>query len=350
MGIETDQLVFDYLSRVGDLAQRQQLSAGERMRLVAGLRGEIDRSRAKPTTPDSPAAVRRILSRLGSPEDVVAGAGPGATGAGAAPGFDGSAHDPDRTARPARFRGFSKDTASPRSTDSAPGPDPAAPGVPRPRTARTGGLEDYDDGGSAGSRAGGGAEWWRTGAGGPEPHGFFGGGDQVAGFVGGIESPEMLGLRPRVPTQRPGDAEEKAAPPETVVVEEPAGKGRRRLRVPRPGTFSNPLLLLAAAALVVGAVLGSWLPLAVGWLLAWASRRLSTNESKVAVIGIPALSLAAGAVWLWGRGEGRWGEPLARGEWSAAIADTWPAVVRIAAISSALFLVWRSQRTAKAKD
>ncbi|MFJ4697109.1 HAAS signaling domain-containing protein [Streptomyces sp. NPDC088768] len=348
MGIETDQLVFDYLSRVGDLAQQQQLPAGERMRLVAGLRGEIDRSRARPTTPDSPAAVRRILSRLGSPEDVVAGAG--TTGAGAAPRSGAPAYSPDPPApRPSRFRGFSKDSASQGAgTPADGGPDPAAPGVPRPRTAWTGGLEDYDDGGSAKSRAGNGAEWWRTEAGGPEPHGFFGGGDQVAGFVGGIEAPEMLGLRPRVPTQRPGDMEEKA-PPEVVVVEEPAGKARRRLRVPRPGTFSNPLLLLAAAALVVGAVLGSWLPLAAGWLLAWASRRLSTNESKVAVIGIPALSLAAGAVWLWGRGEGRWGAPLARGEWNAAIADTWPSVVRIAAISSALFLVWRSQRTAKAK-
>ncbi|MET8555705.1 hypothetical protein ABZV64_12160 [Streptomyces sp. NPDC004959] len=344
MGIETDQLVFDYLSRVGDLAQQQQLPSGERMRLVAGLRGEIDRSRAKPTTPDSPAAVRRILSRLGSPEDVVAGAG--SPGAGAAPGPDASAPAPDRATRPARFRGFSKDSASPAGD----GPDPAVPGVPHPRTARTGGLEDYDDGASAaGGGSGGvgsGAEWWRTEAGGAESHGFFGGGDQVAGFVGGIEAPEMLGLRPRVPAQRPGGAE-KETPPETVVVEEPAEKTRRRLRVPRPGTFSNPLLLLAAAALVVGAVLGSWLPLAAGWLLAWASRRLSTNESKVAVIGIPALSLAAGAVWLWGRGEGRWGEPLARGEWSAAIADTWPSVVRVAAISSALFLVWRSQRVAK---
>nr|WP_203607319.1 hypothetical protein [Streptomyces sp. SID11385] len=336
------------MSRVGDLAQQQQLSAGERMRLVAGLRGEIDRSRAKPTTPDSPAAVRRILTRLGSPEDVVASAG--TTGAPSAPGVDGPADQPDRAARPSRFRGFSKDTAPATGTGPASGSGPAAPGVPQPRTARTGGLEDYDDGGSAGSRGGSGAEWWRTEAGGPEPHGFFGGGDQVAGFVGGIEAPEMLGLRPRVPVQRPGDAAEKAALPETVVVEEPAGKARRRLRVPRPGTFSNPLLLLAAAALVVGAVLGSWLPLAAGWLLAWASRRLSTNESKVAVIGIPALSLAAGAVWLWGRSEGRWGEPLARGEWSAAIADTWPAVVRIAAISSALFLVWRSQRTTKTKD
>ncbi|WP_431034625.1 HAAS signaling domain-containing protein [Streptomyces sp. P6-2-1] len=348
MGIETDQLVFDYLSRVGDLAQQQQLSAGERMRLVAGLRGEIDRSRARPTTPDSPAAVRRILSRLGSPEDVVAGAG--GAGAGIAPGPDETSYGPDRVARPSRFRGFSKDTSFVKDTGAPAdaGSDGAAPGVPRPRAAGTGGLEDYDDGGSAGARAGSSAEWWRTEAGGPEPHGFFGGGDQVAGFVGGIEAPEMLGLRPRVPAQRPGDAEEKA-PPETVVVEEPAGKPRRRLRVPRPGTLGNPLLLLAAAALVVGAVLGSWLPLAAGWLLAWASRRLSTNESKVAVIGIPALSLAAGAVWLWGRSEGRWGAPLARGEMSAAIADTWPWVVRIAAIASALFLVWRAQRVAKAK-
>jgi hypothetical protein len=337
MGIETDQLVFDYLSRVGDLAQQQQLSAGERMRLVAGLRGEIDRSRARPTTPDSPAAVRRILSRLGSPEDVVAGAG--TASAGAAAEVDDSSRRPDGEATTPRFRGLSKDT----------GPDTYGSGVPRPRTAWTGGLEDYDDGGSAGSRAVSGGEWWRAGPEGPEPHGFFGGGDQIAGFTGGIEAPEMLGLRPRVPVQRPRDTEEEAATAGAVVVEEPAAKTKRRLRVPGPGTIGSPLLLLAAAALVVGAVLGSWLPLAAGWLLAWASRRLSTTESKVAVIGIPALSLAAGAVWLWGRGEGRWGAPLAQGEMSAAISDTWPSVVRVAAISSALFLVWRSQRGAKGK-
>ena len=66
MGIESDQLVFDYLSRVGDLAQQRQLPSGTRMQLVSSLRNEIDRQRAK-YDPDSPAAVRRILGRLGTP-------------------------------------------------------------------------------------------------------------------------------------------------------------------------------------------------------------------------------------------------------------------------------------------
>ncbi|MFE7132365.1 hypothetical protein ACFVIM_16055, partial [Streptomyces sp. NPDC057638] len=77
MGIESDQLVYDYLSRVGDLAQRHKLNPRVRAELVAALRGEIDRERARQTTPDGPAAVRKILKRLGTPEEVVASAGPG---------------------------------------------------------------------------------------------------------------------------------------------------------------------------------------------------------------------------------------------------------------------------------
>lgn len=50
VGIESDQLVYDYLSRVGDLAQQQQLSSGARMRLVAALRTEIDRQRGSQGT------------------------------------------------------------------------------------------------------------------------------------------------------------------------------------------------------------------------------------------------------------------------------------------------------------
>lgn len=66
VGIESDQLVYDYLSRVGDLAQQQQLSSGARMRLVSTLRSEIDRQRATGGA-DSPAAVRRIIGGLGTP-------------------------------------------------------------------------------------------------------------------------------------------------------------------------------------------------------------------------------------------------------------------------------------------
>ncbi|MEV5132632.1 hypothetical protein AB0K87_19540, partial [Streptomyces sp. NPDC053705] len=80
MGIESDQLVFDYLSRVGDLAQQQQLSSGARMRLVATLRGEIDRQRGTDGS-DSPAVVRRILGRLGAPGELVSAAAESGDGA-----------------------------------------------------------------------------------------------------------------------------------------------------------------------------------------------------------------------------------------------------------------------------
>jgi len=52
----------------------------------------------------------------------------------------------------------------------------------------------------------------------------------------------------------------------------------------------------------------------------------------------------AGIVWLWGRNDGRWGTPVAQGHMNDAISQTWPWVVRGAAVASALFLVWRSQR------
>ncbi|MEJ8643777.1 hypothetical protein WKI68_25215 [Streptomyces sp. MS1.HAVA.3] len=52
------------------MAQQRQLSSGDRMRLVSGLRDEIDRRRAK-FDPDTPAAVRRILERIGTPEEVL---------------------------------------------------------------------------------------------------------------------------------------------------------------------------------------------------------------------------------------------------------------------------------------
>ncbi|MEV8107345.1 hypothetical protein AB0Q97_34480, partial [Streptomyces sp. NPDC088135] len=106
MGIESDQLVYDYLSRVGDLAQQQQLSSAARMRLVATLRGEIDRQRGKQSG-DSPAAVRRIIGKLGAPDELVAAA--------AASG-DGTVELPER----------------PERTQAAPGEGRA---IPRPRKA-----------------------------------------------------------------------------------------------------------------------------------------------------------------------------------------------------------------------
>ncbi|MET9380276.1 hypothetical protein ABZY09_04115, partial [Streptomyces sp. NPDC002928] len=184
-------------------------------------------------------------------------------------------------------------------------------------------------------------DWWRTDS---SP---FGVGDEVPGFVGGVEIPELLGPPHRKEPEKRAAPVEQAEESAEEVPEEPV-RTRRRLPFLSAGSgtggWSNPLLLLAACCLVAGAVLGNWFALLLGWLIAYASRRLTQAETKWAVMGLPGLAVAAGFVWLWGRTDGRWGTPIADGHMNDAVAQTWPWVVRGAAVASALFLVWRSQR------
>ncbi|WP_053851152.1 hypothetical protein [Streptomyces sp. NRRL B-24085] len=344
MGIESDQVVYEYLSRVGDVAQQRQLPSSTRMRLVSELRNEIDRRRAKVTV-DSPAAVRRIIARLGSPDEVVTAAGGTADSAPQAPVVAMPVQRDRETEETERPKGLRKVVPRPRP-DTPPRPAPAADRD----TSHGPHLAGLDELGDSATQP----DWWRVDS---SP---FGVGDSVPGFVGGVEIPELL--KPPPPKEEkkpePAPAVEQAAPAPVVkartawwkratkakaaapVVE--AAPARRRFA--GPGSWSNPLLLLAAALLVAGAVLGNLLVLVVGWLIAWASRRLSDAETKWAVVFLPSLALTAGIVWLWGRNEGRWGEPIARGHMNDAVAETWPWVVRGAAVASALFLVWRSQR------
>ncbi|MEV7190858.1 hypothetical protein AB0N81_03485 [Streptomyces sp. NPDC093510] len=384
MGIESDQLVYDYLSRVGDLAQQRQLPSGDRMRLVSELRNRIDRGRAG-ATGDSPAAVRRILSRLGTPEDVVEAAGgtPADVGDMGEVGDAGAAGDAGDAAGvtgdpPAGKRA----PAVPEQRDS--GPRNGSKGLPkslrrivpgprregRPKAPDAGLPADFegaspphlagtDELGPSGSEP----DWWRVDS---SP---FGVADSVPGFVGGVEIPEILkpppslGLTKGAPeaedeeayeyAEEEGEGEEGEGEGEEGEGGESGAAARRRWwsRGGRAGAgagtgpaFSNPLLLLAAALLTVGAVLGNLVVLGVGWLIAYASRRLSRTEVKIAVLWLPGLAVAAGITWLWGRAYKGWGEPITDGHMSDAIADTWPWVVRGAAVASALFLLWRSQR------
>ena len=335
MGIESDKLVLDYLSRVGDLAQQRQLPSGDRMRLVTELRGEIDRRRA--SSADSPAAVRRILSRLGSPEDVVTGVGTG-TDSGSDTGAE-SGPFPSAPVASAEATG-SVSVPRPRLAKESPAAEPAVSREPSPPH-----LASTEELGSDAR-----TDWWRVQSS-PFAETETTG---VPGFVGGVEIPELL-KPPPVPPPVEKDGAAKAPDPgkvpaakagTEVVVEKAVAepKKSRRLRGVPPGGWSNPLLLLAAVLLVAGAVMGNLLPLALGWIIAWASRRLTPAESKWAVVILPGLALAAGAAWLWGRSTGRWGEPIAQGQMSDAIAATWPWVLRGAAALSALYLVWRSQR------
>jgi hypothetical protein len=328
VGIESDQVVYEYLSRVGDVAQQRQLSSATRMRLVAELRDEIDKRRAKATV-DSPAAVRRILTRLGSPDDVVTAAADGTGGAphGAAP----ASVPVQREAEPEeRAKGVMRRVVPrPRPARSAEEPRPAPSDGPAPPHLAAG----HELGDSTHQ-----PDWWRVDS------GPFGVGDEVPGFVGGVEVPDLL--RPPAPRtaekEKPG-TEEPAPVVETAEATEQGG--RRRLPGLPATNWSNPLLLIAASLLVAGAVLGNWFVLLLGWLIAYASRRLTQAETKWAVVVLPSLSVAGGLVWLWGRMNGRWGDPIADGHMNAAVAETWPWVVRGAAVASALFLVWRSQRS-----
>ncbi|MFE6410404.1 hypothetical protein ACFVOR_26170 [Streptomyces sp. NPDC057837] len=327
MGIESDQVVYEYLSRVGDVAQQQQLSSATRMRLVADLRNEIDRRRARATV-DSPAAVRRILTRLGSPDEVVAAAADGRQPQAAAPAAVPvqPGHEPQGKERPKGV--VRRVVPRPRPARPVEQAQPAPSDGPAPPHLAAG----HELGDSAVQ-----PDWWRVDS---SP---FGVGDEVPGFVGGVELPDLL----KPPPQR--KAEPEKAPVPAVEAAEPVAetgkKGRRRLPgLPAAGSWNNPLLLGAAVLLVAGAVLGNWFVLLLGWLIAYASRRLSPAETKWAVVILPGTAVAAGLVWLWGRMNGRWGEPIAEGAMNAAVGQTWPWVVRGAAVTSALFLVWRSQR------
>ncbi|MFC5657705.1 hypothetical protein [Streptomyces nogalater] len=348
MGIESDQVVYEYLSRVGDIAQQRQLPSATRMRLVSELRNEIDRHRAKATV-DSPAAVRRILDRLGSPEEVVTAAGT-TTGAPQPPAAAVPAQPSaeERAPRAERPKGLRRAVPRPRPAEPEPIAAPAAPAPPHLAPAH-----ELGDGTAP-------PDWWRV-------SGPVADADPVPGFVGGVEIPDLL-KRPareagpgRAGTGTDAETETGDGPGTGAPVEtEPAPAPRRRLRglLPARGKaapagapargplsgWSNPLLLLAAAALVAGAVLGNWFALLLGWAIAYGSRRLTPAETKWAVLILPGAAVAAGLLWLWGRTDGRWGTPIPQGHMSDAIGDTWPWVVRGAAVASALYLVWRSQR------
>ncbi len=397
MGIESDKLVLDYLSRVGDLAQTA-MPAADRMRLVARLRNDIDAARGR-TAGDSPAAVRRILGRIGPPDEVVAGAA-------TTPGV------PAPTPAPAPAAGS---TEASRAEASRPGGS---------RAGGTGGLLRKAFGGGGGAGAGGGAgsggagdggsgagrdsgasaggpgtgmtpppgvneilagsgssgdgpDWWRT-SGGPSGDGMLGGDLSSAGWTGGLIMSEFQD--PAQPPPAPGTAAvprqgepgahvpgrplRPAAPPPTPAPapaparEKPARKALRlagllRARpqpVPAPAPVEEaprrrippgPVEALAAVALVAGALLTNIVVLAAGWLLAYTTRGIPRRQAQFAALGVPGVVVACAIIWFWGRASGHWGPPIGSPGTGAAFTAALPVVLRTAAVASALYLLWR---------
>ncbi|MFG2488802.1 hypothetical protein ACGFSI_39420 [Streptomyces virginiae] len=338
MGIESDHLVYEYLSRVGDLAQQRQLSSGDRMRLVSGLRDEIDRRRAK-YDPDTPAAVRRILERIGTPEEVLDTLGT----LGAADSRQGAAPTPTPV-EPGLSVPVQRGPGRLRGRNAPPVPAAEPENVP-PHLA---GMDELG--------ASGGAEpdWWRMSP------GTYGAGPQVEGFAGGIEIPDLFKEGPEEESAEAGKggsappAEDEKGARSLVRFLRERRRAKKEAAAAAPGAEAavavagrprpNAFLLLAAAVLVVGVVTGYWLLLVVGWLLPYASRVLGPAERKWTVLGPPGAVLAGAVLWVWGRMNGKWGETLADDQLSGALHGMWPWVLRGAALASALYLVWRARR------
>ncbi|WP_431947727.1 HAAS signaling domain-containing protein [Actinacidiphila sp. bgisy167] len=290
---ESDRLVLDYLSKVGDLAQTS-LPADRRRDLVAQLREDIDRQRRGS---DNPAVVRRILGRMGAPDTVVQ----------------------DAAAVPA-----------PRAAQAPPPQAPQAPVPPEP-------------------------QWWRlpeqrTPPPSAAPPRRPVPGDELdglPGMTGGLLIPQVPEEEAAAAARFAGQKEpEPGSDPDSAPdAEQDTAPAERRAR--RRRWRAGFLETAAALLLLAGAALGSWIALLAGWAVAYGSRRLSRRASRFAALGLPGLTAGGALVWVWGRFAGRWGEPIPEGGVATALADALPVVVRIAAVASAAFLLWWGGRAGR---
>jgi hypothetical protein len=327
MGIEGEQLVFDYLSRVGDLAHGTSMSAAERAALVNRLRTEIGQRRAEAGGAESRGEVTRILGGIGRPEDVVAAAAED----GAAPAPAPAAAAPAPATPAARAKAAGSPEVPVESAAPVPPPRPSAEG------GGPAGAESTWPDGQIGRFVGGLLpEAFRR----DEPGGAGDGEENNADGAGtedlGEDEYEAAAADAAAQAQKPTAAAKPARTPRLLSLVRGALSGRRA-----GGAFE----MLAVALLAAGAVAGSVYPMIFGWLLAYWSPRLGRAEAQWATFGMPALVATAYGAWLAGRANGTWGEPLPEGAAGDALGDHWPMLLRAAALASAAFLLWRARRS-----
>ena len=362
MGIESDQLVYDYLSRVGDLAQATTLTAAERARLVTGLRQAIDDRRGgSGSQRTEKAAVQKILTGFGSPAEVV---------------------------RQAVHSGVPE--AVPRAPSGAGARAPGragAPSVPVQPSAPPGGGS-YDSGSYSGGYDSGGYEggtgpedWWRAAddddsaadlGGGPGPFGASMG--ELPGWRAVYEpdflDPDADERAARIPEQRrqgPDGPDGPEPPPEEAVDAPDAGAGsgavrrlgRLLLRRPAPAPPTEdvqvlvraprgPLPLveaLAALVLAAAAVLGLWYIALLGWFFAYSSRRLGQRAARTAGLWLPLWIAVAVGLVLYTQAHGQHdGRPETSAAFQSALHTAVSVWLRVSATASAGYLAWRISR------
>ena len=359
MGIESEQAVYDYLSRVGDLAQATSLTAAERARLVSELRETIDTRRggtAGSSTSGSSrgeaSAVRKILSGIGSPDEVVRRA----VHNGVPRASEGRSERGSERGGGGGYRGA--------------GPSVPAQGGPRPgERAGSGagrGTEGWWSGEwGAGTGAGGGG-WIGSGGRGPDLEAAQASTGGLPGWQAAFEpdfiAPDGIDPATRVavpPQPSAADQDEDEAEP---VGRAAAGPPRRSLlrRLLGPPPVVAPVQTaavavprsrlpmvesLAAVVLAGSAVLGLWYVALLGWLLAYTGRRIGRQAAHFAGLWLPLLAACAFGFRLYRQTHGQpAGHPLTDDQFKAALRSAVSLWLRVAAGCSAVFLAWRISR------
>ncbi|WP_327679851.1 hypothetical protein [Kitasatospora sp. NBC_00458] len=250
---------------------------------------------------------------------------------------EGAPDDPE--ALPAPYRAMSTGDWDYVSIDFGEGPAASDRPIPGQRTAEDGSAPDgtAEEGPDGAAGTGGGAA--ESGAAAAPGKGKAGKGKAGKGRAGQGEGASGKGAPGRSKGRKAAAAPDAAAP--GPAAKAGAGAGRR----------PAPLLLLAAAVLVGGAVTGQLIAMLVGWALGYLSRHLTDFARKLAVFGIPLMTVSGSSLWFWGRAQGRWGSGLEQGQqptdavWSAA-----PDVLRLAAVLSAVFLLAMAVRRRRAAE
>jgi hypothetical protein len=285
MDFECDRLVLQYLGEVGDAAQRK-LRPADRARLVERLRGQIDDERARGNA-STPAAVKGILTRLGTPDAVVANevfrTRDSPAGALAGAGMDssgGAAVRGSRTATIAAQIGFRPDaTPVPSQRDGA--EEQALDAVPiRPA------------------------------------------GD---GLIGWPAYP--IGILPEGASAWEGAAE--------IVGPEPA----RRIPL-----RTSPREVITIVLLVVGAMVGSAVVVVIGLVVAFTSAVWGAREKRMATYVIPAVTVAAFVTAMWLRAIDRAGADLTRSQAVERFEELLPTMPRVFGAAAAVYLLFRLLR------
>ncbi|OIV37054.1 hypothetical protein BIV57_12875 [Mangrovactinospora gilvigrisea] len=329
MGIEGERLVYDYLSQVGDAAQRE-MSPGERVELVARVREDLN---ARIGDGGSPTTVRRALARMGTPEDVVAKARDAGGGTGR--------RDAERSAR--------------RRAEAAAAPPPP-PREPEDRRAPAAPVAEDGTPVIVDPAVGDGREFG-------DDH-LVGEGGRVRFDKRSAGAPLLMVRDEDLDDDEDDEEEDEGGAGGQARDAKPAAASAVREREPRSGPpplvgavgslivqlVRHPRELLGIALLLAGPVSGFWPLLLAGWALLYFAPRLRPVERMTASVLIPGLVLAGGAVWLWARRTGRMGAPpLGKHDVVKALEHMLPVLGWTGAIVTSLFLCWRLMRRRAAR-